>query len=366
MKRVASLLSILFLFASCEYDFKPDIDVEKTLYAIEGDILIGRWSYFTVTKVVPMSSDSFVDQNQVSATFRVEDDEGVVYKQEESEQINKAAIDLTGASDKRKYRLVVEIDTESSGTLRYASSWMAAEPAPSVDVRVEKQYLNTNIYLTLGGSSGYYRWEYERLIKVPSILVSPSFEYIPDTGEVVGKEAGWWPYSLCWGVLHPGVSTIYSSEMLSADSNEERKVFTLTSYEVNNSVSIRVLVRSLSEGAYKYLNALNKGSEISGSLLAPLPGETVGNIINLDDPSDYAVGYISVCNCAVYYVQKDVKVSPQYNFAADYVIEVEKGYYQSYYDKGYVPFDSENRWVPYRCVDCRLKGYSIKKPADWD
>ena len=65
--------------------------------------------------------------------------------------------------------------------------------------------------------------------------------------------------------------------------------------------------------------------KVVGSLLAPLPGETVGNIINLDDPS----------NCAVYYVQKDVKVTPQYNFAADYVVEVEKG-------------------------------YSIKKPADWD
>ena len=75
--------------------------------------------------------------------------------------------------------------------------------------------------------------------------------------------------------------------------------------------------------------------KVVGSLLAPLPGETVGNIINLDDPSNYAVGYISVCNCAVYYVQKDVKVPPQYNFAADYVVEVEKG-------------------------------YSIKKPADWD
>ena len=44
---------------------------------------------------------------------------------------------------------------------------------------------------------------------------------------------------------------------------------------------------------------------------------------------------VSVCNCAVYYVQKDVKVPSQYNFAADYVVEVEKG-------------------------------YSIKKSADWD
>ncbi len=367
MKRYSLLLFILFLFASCEYDFKPDIDNGGALYAIEGDILIGRVSSFKATRVIAMSFGDFSEMNQVNATFWVEDDQGVIYRQEKSEKPNIATVDLTGASDQRKYRLVTEIETGSSETLRYASSWMEPEPLPDVEVSVEDNIPDKNIYLSVGGSSGYYRWEYERLISVSSLLEAPGYEYSPATGKVIKRESGWWPYSFCWNVQHPGVSRVYSSDLLPADFKGEILIFVLSNYEISRSVSLRLIIRSLSEGAYRYLTALNKSSEISGSLLSPLPGEIVGNILNVDDPSDYAVGYISVCNCAVVYIQKDNLVSPAYDLVSRYVVEgIDEEDYKKYYDRGFVPYDSEDRWVPYRCVDCRTGGNLLEKPKGWD
>ncbi len=53
---------------------------------------------------------------------------------------------------------------------------------------------------------------------------------------------------------------------------------------------------SISEDEFVYWNNIKQIIEVDGGLFDPPPGTLVGNIVNVDDPSDIAVGYFSVAS----------------------------------------------------------------------
>ncbi len=64
---------------------------------------------------------------------------------------------------------------------------------------------------------------------------------------------------------------------------------------------------SISEDEFNYWRSIKEVIDIDGSLFDPPPGTVVGNIRNVDDPNDVAVGYFSVSSVFFqrYFVNRD-------------------------------------------------------------
>lgn len=64
---------------------------------------------------------------------------------------------------------------------------------------------------------------------------------------------------------------------------------------------------SISENEFNYWNNIKEVIDIDGSLFDPPPGTVIGNIRNVDDPNDVAVGYFSVSSVFFkrYFVNRD-------------------------------------------------------------
>jgi len=389
--------SFLFLSLACTYSYTPDHggkDASKVV--IEGDILVGDFSTFKVSRsaslVRPLLYGGSITTDDIEASFRVEDDCGGSYLPLSSNHSNQAIIDLRNVPEDRLYRLTVEVQIEGWEKRRYQSSWMPVEPRPEIAVKdssvLVKHYdqllerwveelLRKDYYLNVDSpnSSGCYRWEYERLVLVPSILKSPTYEYNPATGNIEYKGPDWWVKNKCWSVRHSESTTIFVAKSLHDKKLVNHHAFSIDGYILAHSPMIRMSVRTIPDEAYRYLNALNKGSDNLGSVIAPVPGEVRGNIVNCDDPDDFAIGYISVCRNSSRIIHRGGESNLIYKSPESYIKypldgmsegESESDRFRKFYENGFRPYDAPDRWVDERCINCELSpGGSVDPPPGW-
>lgn len=103
---------------------------------------------------------------------------------------------------------------------------------------------------------------------------------------------------------------------------------------------------SISEEEFNYWNNIKEVIDIDGSLFDPPPGTVIGNIRNVDDPNDVAVGYFSVASVFFkrYFVNRD-----ETGFSVRSKCE---GFFLR---------------VPFACDDCLLLNNStLIKPPYWE
>ena len=129
---------------------------------------------------------------------------------------------------------------------------------------------------------------------------------------------------------------------------------------------------SLTEEAYRYWSTLKDNTTNVGGLFSPEPAEMRGNLVNIDDPDELVLGYISVTTRTHDRMFIDNYVTrfsrwrgPSYGF--EYLFPEE---YREYYGWQYRPAwytESEKKWVwlPKECVDCRAFGGTKDRPSWW-
>lgn len=71
---------------------------------------------------------------------------------------------------------------------------------------------------------------------------------------------------------------------------------TLFNFRFTEKFCFHIAQYSISEEEFDYWNNIKDVIEISGSLFDPPPGTVIGNIRNVDNPDDIAVGYFSVAS----------------------------------------------------------------------
>ena len=129
----------------------------------------------------------------------------------------------------------------------------------------------------------------------------------------------------------------------------------------------------LTEVAYRFWDVLRTNSSDVGGLFSPEPSELRGNIVNIDDPDELVLGFISVATCsrARLFVDNDNTLfsrwqgraatnSIEYPFPADYW-----KYYGWQYRVGWLDESKGYAWVPGECVDCRFSGGTKERPSWW-
>lgn len=393
MKKLPVILSALLLLSSCIYPYTPELSGEYGRVVIEGDISIGTVSHFSAGQVVPLDMGLYFAGSigVYASSFRVEAEDGTVYY----ETGTPGDIDLSTAGTETRYRLVAEITPRAEDApVVFASDWQYPAPAPEIG-RLSESVKDGKLCLALNLNSDYesgcYRWEYEELYHYRSPLGVPILEFNPETVTIkdhsdasdIAEVFDWWKYEWCWkeGASRRSAVAIAKANKGSVLKEHEFLTMDMTSEKIAaGEYYVRLIARSIPEDQYKYLNAVNEGSESTGSLFSPLPGEHIGNIRNMSDPDDYAIGFIGVNLVAKKIFKVNTRGRGRLFNVDNYKVDILTTLGQLFpymstsdlmleaYNQGYYPYEYDPIlwWVPVSCFDCRENGGTVEKPLGWD
>jgi len=383
MKRYLLIVSAaLLMLSGCTYPYETELSSEYGGVVIEGEILIGDYSDFTMSRRFSLSSDEeeIIKSSYVPAEFSVEDSQGKIYKSEGISDsvygygLKASKIDLRNADPSLSYRLhAVNGETGKE----YVSDWLEVEPgvvidnmsyapdslAANMDFRISfhAPARNANFMVKLQET-----WEYRSMYRA----------------QVYYKEGELYPYLngentyFCWNSNYLGKFVMLSSEELSDDAIVDHYLSSVPKQDRRLSYiySLEATVIPLSKEAYIYWNYLKTLSEYSGSLFAPNPSDMKGNLYSVSDPEENVTGYISATHVSksrvffdndqeAFYVEPHR--DPEYN-----TFQVAKEEFKKYYWSGYRPVSGSSEmtgywWAPARCVDCTFEGGTKNKPDYW-
>lgn len=104
---------------------------------------------------------------------------------------------------------------------------------------------------------------------------------------------------------------------------------------------------SITEEEYEYWSNIKEIIDINGGLFDPPPGTVVGNMINVDDPTDIAVGYFSVSS--VFFTRQFINSNE-----LDFFVEPKCS------TRGF-------RDIPFGCRDCsEVNNSTLDRPTYWE
>lgn len=382
-KRSCHLPCLLLLFAvvSCVYDFHPDWQGQAGFVAIEGDILVGDTCQFEVRFSTDLEDENNMGE-PLTYTLRVEADDGTVYPLQDS------IVDLTKAGLTQEYRLVVEVQSPFRRT--YASAWAPVQVSPPIDslsyaINAERTALDINVSTHSDAPVGYYRWsasetwEYHSTYYAEYFFAPAGTVYrgrVIEQNSLVAYEEGDNVY-YCWDSGNRSDILLGSTVELTEDrlvdhclysfSNTDRKVSVVYFVELSQ---IR-----LTEEAYRFWETVRSNSTNVGGLFSPEPSELRGNIVNVDDPDELVLGYVSVSTCTrkkMFVNNYDTLFSIWRGLSSNLVepfpdIPDEwRKYYGWQYRFGWIKEGGSNTvWAPIECIDCRASGGTKERPWWW-
>lgn len=378
--RLCICLPAILALCSCVYDYEPEIkELQDERLVIEGDILVGSVSNVKVSLMKSLTSGTRGDYQKVPVTAFVESSTGEKYTGTVVETGN-VEIDLTQAQSSAKYRMHVN-DTRTGK--EYASPWLDVQKAPvieSVSVTADIPAGELSFYLSMhGNGSEYFRWSFDEDWEYRAAYRAV-LKYIPpvqrgETGEIVEM-----PDSenlfYCWGKDHSKAINLATTNGLATNALVNHRFYILGRAErkISYVYCMTLKAQSLSQECYRYWSNLEKVSEMSGDLFAPVPSEMRGNIKCLQDTTESVIGYINASELAekktFYYDADHSFYRSDEKYEEPFVVPQNE--WLKYYEKAYVPIDYDFEefnvrylWGQKSCADCRSMGGTKNKPSWW-
>lgn len=379
MKKTFIILAALLAVSSCIYPFSPDVMGAGEGLVVEGDVLIGDISVFSLGSVRPLNGDA---TSRPNGTVWIEDEFGNKYKSY-SEKDRRIYVDMTEAPADRMYRIHVLLSNPGEKwDPEYVSGWRYPQPEPIItDIGLEPSESDLHLLLSLQspeGSSGCYRWDYELDWEYNADYLA-SFLFDPDLNALIdlSKTGQPNPYYVCYAHSFSTESGLAIAKTLQGQGLYGHEFYRVSRWSIISSRRMAALVKAriISEDCYEYLNTLQETSDYTGSLFTTIPNGMQGNIRSLSDSTHLAVGFIEVSHVAErrrffdvapYYYRKSPVEKPA-------VLEFDSAHpdMKSWYNVGYRPVDDNGeggavRWIKSRCVDCRELGGVTTPPEYWE
>ncbi|WP_303312460.1 DUF4249 domain-containing protein [Hymenobacter sp. BT730] len=269
----------------------------------------------------------------------------------------------------------------------YASAYTLVKTSPPIDALTWKVvprglelYANTHDET---GQSVYYRWDYtetwEFTAYAQSMLQYVNGQMEPRTEDIYH----------CWQTVNSPSVQLTNTRRLAQDQVKAFPLIEFVEGDTRLRYKYSVLVRqyTMSAEEYQYWETLKKNTETIGSLFDPLPSQSLGNIRNLNKPTEPVLGYVGVGSVS----QKRIFIAPHqlpstWNFKTgnencgdpDTIkplpfvpfkeildAQFEAGKHlpiKTLYNAGGVAFGYTS--YPVECADCRLRG-TTTRPTFW-
>lgn len=388
MKRIFLLLTILPFVCGCVYDFSADVPEGEAELVVEGDIVAGGVSKFSISQTTPVNSG--IRMKEALAIIWVEDSEGGKYGSDKN-LVSKAEISVPYHGG-REYRLRVR-DRRNGVVYDYATPWAKPCEAPTLsNLRVEVGKSEVDVLFDAVPDPGNpyvkwsytERWEYSADYNAQYLFVYKNPRKPGDREYYTPVTGGTSPTFYCWN-SGEGIDGVKTAEDGGKVSGAKIAGISRKSKKVQILYNVGLNVCSIPQEAYEYFNEVNMASSITGDLFAPTPNAIYGNIRDMKDGRTALVGYVCVLH-GVSTVSKFFYNSELGMYAGDVPDDTkllldpedhldEDETLDQFYMRGNRPvrYDVSNimLWSERRCVDCTAETGGGKyagtkdKPSDW-
>lgn len=252
-----SLLLVLSL-SSCEEVVNLDLETAESKIVIDAEI---RWNKETsgneqtikISKMAPYYSPATPKVS--GAKVRVENSDGVIFTFTESNPGSYVCTDFVPVLN-MNYTLYVEVE---------GKSFTAVEKMTSVTPinRIEQKYMPD--------------------ISGPDLLVMEMFFNDP------ADQVNYYLTELTTDFMLFPFSGMSNDEF----TNGNEMSIQFADEDLKPGKTVGILHRGISENFYNYMNLIIEAN--SGNAFATAPGNIRGNIVNTNDPKDFALGYFRLC-----------------------------------------------------------------------
>ncbi|WP_303312458.1 DUF4249 domain-containing protein [Hymenobacter sp. BT730] len=220
-----------------------------------------------------------------------------------------------------QYRLFFRTrDTRQQPMGQYASTYAPVKTSPPIDALTWKVvprglelYANTHDET---GQSVYYRWDYTETWE----FTSAGLSYFVYENHRMRRRRPDEDIYHCWQTVNSPSIRLTSTKRLAQDQVKEFPLIEFVEGDTRLRYKYSVLVRqyTMSAEEYQYWETLKKNTETIGSLFDPLPSQSLGNIRNLNKPTEPVLGYVGVGSMT----QKRIFISydelPRWQFTTGY------------------------------------------------
>jgi len=291
--KIKYILNVIFLLSlsACKTPYTPvPITANNNYLVVEGLINITDSTFINLSRTVNISAKTTV-KPELKAVVTIESNSGSSYPLKEQGNGIYAAAPLN-LSVSNQYRLRIKTATGST----YTSDFTPAMVSPPVDSISWKPTNTTlNIYVNTHdpkNATRYYRWDYseewEFRTDYDSFFLSDGLNIIPrDPTQHVYQ---------CYAGDTSHIITVGTSTGLAQDVINQQLVNALNSDAEKIGIEYSILIKqyALTKDAYDYWLLLKKNTEQLGSIFDAQPSASIGNIHNINVPTEPVIGYISV------------------------------------------------------------------------
>lgn len=366
---------LLYLVSGCKERYMPELkETNERLLVVEGIISLGPVrTQIRLSRTVPVSEKGN-RVPEVNAQVSIQSNTNEVYNlvHRTGGEYESAVLNLT--TDK-KYKLRI-----ISKGVEYATDYLEAKAAPPIDdVSWEVKPNGLQFYVDTHddtNKSKYYRWEFDDTwifyAKYQSALIwtGNDLRLRDQASENIYK---------CWGNGISNAIVLGSSVKLSQDVIHKQPLVLIpaNSEKLTERYSINVRQYTLTKEAFDFWENLRKNTESLGSIFDAQPSQLTGNVINVKNPKEPVLGYVSVGSVQ----EKRIFVSktqlpnwrvmePFECFAPDTLTVAEK---RLFADVNYIPlgevYSDSGALIGYtgtqkKCGDCTFRGTN-RRPAFW-
>lgn len=372
MKKIISIFGMLvLLLGSCIEEFNAQLpEGEDNILVVDGSIIGDSLCTFYLSRSAAVGEGNAF-KGEMSASVKVVGSDGTEWpgtlEGDGVYQVQVGAL-TPGVS----YQLQIQ-----SKGLIYTSHPQTPMETPqladSLLVRENeaKEEASMLLYLTMRGSSNdYYRISYLQDWEIRAVWKA-DVEYNRNTGEIVPVTL---PIYRGWKSDYADNPYLLAASKYGSGSNFPIELYRISLREDNLSYRhcTSVLLRAISKEEYEYEKIRSQISNEMGGLFTPQPSELPTNI-TCSDPSVKVIGYVGVSkNVALsrYYINT-TQVNCIYNINNNERCEAHPmSYYNAdsfnvMYNWGYRLVGSSKLWARGGCVDVRLNGATLEKPAWW-
>lgn len=370
------ILSILFFSLACKKPFIHDgITESPSLLVVEGVINTAGQTTIYLSRTLKLA-DKLKASSEIKAKVQVEGQNNTVFPLTETAAGTYSAPQMN-LNPNQQYRLRIKT---TSGK-EYLSDLMTVRTTPAIDsVNWEKTTEGVKIYVNAHDSKNntkYYQWDYQETWEIRSSAYS---ENIYKNGVMVARDQNeMLALFTCYVTEKSTGLLIASTAKLSSDVVHRFPLVTIQNRAEKLDVRYSILTKQYAIGqeAFEYLSIMKRNSEQQGSIFDIQPSEINGNIKCISNPNEMVIGFMTISGIMEKRIFINYTQVPGWNFnmnCGTLTVPNRKDSLDAYFKDGKNLVTISNLGASGKietyngstanCLDCRLKGSSIK-PAFW-
>jgi hypothetical protein len=379
------ILLLLFAFGCKEKYISPVVSPNTGYLVVEGVINSGSGeTNITLSRTTKLTNQYVVFESGANVFVESEDKTLIALKEINTGHYSVSNLNLPST---KKYRL--SIVTKDGKT--YKSDLTSIKNNPPIDsVSWRREGRDIQLYVNThdpNNNTKYYQWEFAETWEIHSYYLS-TLKY-----KVGTNNKGATTYSavyndstnfgvdmtkyFCWKT-EPSTNIMTGSTASLANDVINLPLINIPadSWKMNILYSVNTKQYSLSQGRYEFLQRMKKNTEGTGSVFDAQPSELNSNIHCTSNPNEPVIGYIDICPIQEKRIFINRKSLPDWNYNQS-CSEIEiPNVSDSIAIKAlfllptYPNMDPMTGRIisffaaPPECVDCKLRGTSIK-PSFW-